>query len=209
MALAVNNIVQITDVQTYLGQTMLNVYFYRVTALEPAADYSDLAEAFDNVVRSKVKAIQSTSVVHPFIQVKNLSNGIDIHDQIDSQNGMLASGDDLASFYALGFRLVRTNATTRHGSKRIGGIGEAVTYGNDIIAAYLDEAAALATALASPIVREGTVDHDLSAQPVIVGRYPQGHAQAGELNLAVINPVQSAQFIRVTTQTTRRAGRGV
>lgn len=208
MALAVNDIVQITDVQSFLDQVMLNVYFYRIVSLETLADYSDVAEAFDNIVRGVVTTIQALGVNHPRILVQNLTNGVDIHEQVDARTGE-NGGDGLASFYALGFRLVRTDATTRHGSKRIGGIPEAFVVGNALQSTGPTLANNIAAAMAADIVRSGTVDHDLVAEPVIVGRFPEGHAQEGQLNLAVINPVQAAQFIRVTTQTTRRAGRGV
>jgi len=208
MAPNVGDIVQITDVQTYLGQTVLNVYFYELTAMESAVDYADIAEAFDNVVRQELLPAQVDGLVHTNILVKNLTNGVDIWDQVDAVAGANTAGDDTPSFTALGFRLVRSTALTRHGSKRIAGVpenaisGNTETYGGTTIAD-------IEAALGAPIERSGTVDHDVTAIPVIVGRIPEGDPGAGGLDLSKINPVASAQFIRVTTQTTRRAGRGV
>jgi len=208
MAPAVGDIVQITDVQTYLGQTVYNVYFYQLDALEPAVDYVDIAEAFDNVVRSQILTVQSAAVTHPTILVKNLTNGLDIWEQVDSQPGT-QGGEGMPSYVSLGFRLLRTTALTRHGSKRIGGLAESLINGNNVASAGLASVTALATVFSLPIERVGTVDHDLTASPVIVGRFPQGDPNEGELDLSKINPVSGSQFIRVTTQVTRRAGRGV
>lgn len=209
MALSVNDIIQITDVQAHLSQVFLNVYHYRVTSLDALADYADVAEAFDNTVRQAVLDIQSSGVQHSIISVKNLTNGIDIWDELNVDMGDYPTGDNSPSFVALGFRLIRSNATTRHGQKRIGGTTEDILINNTLSAGGLTLANAVAAAMGAPITRTGTADHDVELEPVIVGRFPKGHAQEGELNLAVINPVQSAQFISVTTQTTRKAGRGI
>lgn len=209
MALAVNDLIQITDVQTLYGQSVLNVYHYRMVALEPLVDYNDLDVAFDSIVLSVVETCQSGAVTHTRLIIQNLTNGLDIYEGIHSETGDRAA-NAASSILAYGFRLNRTTALTRHGHKRIAGVDEGDLVGNDPVALFktsnLDLAA---TAFAADIVRTGTVDHDLVAEPVIIGRFPQGHAQAGQLDLSKVNPVASAQFIRVTSQTTRRAGRGV
>ena len=207
MALAVNDIVQLTDVQTYLTQQVLNVYYWRVDSLEALTDLNDIAEVFSTYYIGAIDDIQSTGIVHTRAIVKNLTNGVDIHEEVYSIAGT-ATGDNLASFYASAFRLVRSNLTTRHGQKRIGGIPEGHVNGNAITAGIAAAYAAVATVLGSQFVRTGTVDHDFSLTPVIVGRIPTGSPGAGQLDLSIINPISSAQFIRVTTQTTRREGRG-
>jgi hypothetical protein len=109
---------------------------------------------------------------------------------------------------AAAFRLVRTNGTTRHGQKRIGGLPEGHINGNSVASGLVAAYNTVATTIGGHFIRTGTVDHDFDLAPVIVGRFPQGDPNEGELDLSVINPVQSAQFIRLTSQTTRREGRG-
>lgn len=209
MALAVNDIVQLTDVQSFLGQQVLNVYFYRVTSFEVGVTLEDIAEVFASATFLGVLTdIQHALLNHDRIIVRNLTNGIDIHEEAIDVPGT-ATGDSAPSFTAAAFRLIRTNATTRHGQKRIGGIPEGHINGNDLATGIDVTYDTVEVILGSPLERTGTVDEDFELEPVIVGRFPIGGPTPGELDLTVINPVQSAQFIRLTTQTTRRAGRGV
>jgi hypothetical protein len=207
MAIVVGDILSLTDQQTFLGQQILNVYFYEITAVDPDTTYEMIAQAFELEVVQAAAAVQSGSLLHTSIIVRNLTNGLDIWEEPVNDAGNDADGQPLASFYSLGYRLVRTTAATRHGSKRIGGTTETFVEGNGIAAAQLANVQAVAAAMASPLEATGTIA-DFTAVPVIVGRFPAGDPNAGELDLSVINPVSTAQFIRVTTQTTRRAGRG-
>lgn len=208
MSLAVNDVLQIEDHQTYLGQQLLNVYHYKVVSFESLADYVDIADQFQVLVIAEVRDIQVTGVVHTRCVVRNLTNGIDIYEQVSSDAGTV-SGDGLPSLVAASFRLVRTNATTRHGAKRIGGLAESQIAYNDPISAAVAAFTNVATQMGQDLVQTGTVDHDFVLQPVIVGRSETAPGSGEyEMDLGVLNEVQSAQFIRISSQTTRRAGRG-
>lgn len=209
MALAVGDIIQFTDVQSYLGQTVLNTYTYQVESFESAVTLEDLAQGFELYVATEVATVQDDDVTHPFIIAKNLSNGIDIWEEPTTIAGDNASTLEGTSFMALGYRLVRSNASTRHGSKRIGGLPAGISDGNAINPAYATLVDDLAAVFALPLTATGTVDHDYVLNPVIIGRYPTGDPNAGEMDLSVVNPVSAAQFIRMTTQNTRKAGRGI
>lgn len=209
MAIAVNDIIQITDFQTLLGQQIANVYFYRITAVEALADLGDLSTAFVTGVMEEVESLQSTVLTHTLLSIRNLTNGIDIADiPLTGHIGEATGGDTLPTYCAFSFRLVRTNGTTRHGAKRIAGALENMIAGNDVTAPVLATLNGLAHVFSDDLVVTGTVDHDLTAEPIIVGRVPQGNANAGALDLTKINPVASAQYVRFSTQVTRRAGRG-
>jgi len=208
MGINVGQIIQFTDVQTLLGQAVLNVYFYKVISKEILVDYNDLQGAFKVQVMDVIREMQADSLQHTRLGLKNLSNGIDIHEEPYALNGLVA-GDPMPSTNVASFRLVRTSALTRHGSKRIGGLTDTMASGNTLDAGTLLLANDIAAALAAPIAATGTVDHDFELAPVIVGRFPEGDPNAGELDLSKINPVASAQYIRLSTQTTRRAGRGI
>lgn len=208
MAISVNDVLQITDVQNYLGQTILNVYFYRVDVLGSAITYQDVADYFQTQIVLPVADIQSDQLTHSSTMVKNLTNGLDIFE-----DPIIINGTDVnaigPSFVAASFRLLRSTAATRHGSKRVGGLTENFYTGNSHSATYNVGIAAIEDALGSPVEVDSAGDLDLTMSPVIVGRFPKGSPNEGELDLSVINPVSSCQFIRVSTQTTRRAGRGV
>jgi len=208
MAPVVGDILQIIDRQVFSSEQILNVYFYRVVTLEPAATYLDIRQAFLNVVMPAVRAFQHVNLVHNGIIIKNLTNGLDLDEGPINLAGLGTAGEALPSLVALSFRLVRSTLLTRHGSKRIGGLAESQTSGNAFVGAQanLDAAAA---AFAGDITVTGTVDHDVVLEPVIIGRHLSGSPNAGELDLTRINPVQAAQFIRVSSQVSRRAGRGM
>lgn len=209
MALAQADILQIIDVQTFLSSRVLNVYFYRVETLGASVDYQNLSDAFQLQVRDIVRNIQVSSLTHDSVIIKNLSNGVDIFEEADQVAGdTVVTGDPLASFYALGYRLVRSTAATRHGAKRIAGIPEGAVTGNSITAISTQNTA-IEAALGGVVEVDAGGDFDFVLQPVIVGRYPQGDPNAGQLDLTNVNDVASAQFIRVTTQNSRKLGRGV
>lgn len=207
MALAVGNILQLTDVQTYLGQQVLNVYFYRVVSADAGATLDAVIQAFNNEVVETLRTNQADNLNHVSVIGKNLTNGIDIFEQLYNENGLVGATEETPSFVAYGFRLLRTTAATRHGSKRIAGVPEGFLNGNTVTFPA-GEQAAMEAALATNLAATGTVGADFEVEPVIIGRYPLGNPNVGELDLSVVNPVSGAQFIRITTQTTRRAGRG-
>lgn len=209
MALSVNDIIEVVDYQTYLSEIMLNVYHYQVVSKESLADLGDVSSAFVLGVMEEVEAIQSTSVTHAVLKLRNLTNGLDILESTLSGHVGEATGTEgLPSLIAASYRLVRSTAATRHGSKRIGGLVEGDLAGNVLASGAVTRYNTVATVLGGHITVTGTVDHDIDLRPVIIGRVPTGEPGAGELDLSVINPVLSAQYIRVTSQTTRRAGRG-
>ncbi len=207
MAATVGDILQFTDVQTYLNQQILNVYHFEVTVLGSAVDYQDMADAFQTQYVLEIQALQSNSLMHTSTIIKNLTNGLDIFEDPSS-----ILGTDTAtpgpSFAALQFRLLRATALTRHGAKRIGGLTEAIIDGNNINVAFTNPINDVATVMAAGVVVSASTDESFTLKPVIVGRYPAGDPNAGQLDLSKVNDVASAQFVRLTTQTTRRAGRG-
>lgn len=207
MAIVVGDILQITDVSTYLSQVCLNVYFYRVTLAEASAEYADVNSCFLSDMQAAVLGFQADSVQHYQVSIRNLTNGIDVVEFATNNYGGNA-GDGMPSFVAYGFRLFRTNATTRHGAKRFVGCMEAHVQNNAAVAGIVATLNACANALKAKITYPGGASDQFEAEPVIVGRFPQSHPDAGQLDLSTINPVANATYVRVTSQTTRRAGRG-
>lgn len=208
MAISVGDILMISDVQTYLEQQMLNVYFYRVLSADVDADLENVAQAFELQVATEVAVVQHEGVSHPWIIVRNLTDGISIWEEPTTIIGTNAGGSAEPSFTALGFRLNRSTAATRHGSKRIGGVPDSVIVGNGVASGTVTTLNDIATAMASNISIDAGAGVDFEAEPVIVGRVPIGQPNAGQLDLTTINPVASAQFVRPTTQNTRKLGRG-
>lgn len=207
MAIAANDILQITDVQLYLSQEVLNVYFYRVESFESLVDYQDIADQFEVLVLGDVRAMQNDGLEHDRLIIRNLTNGVDLFEEPVGTLGTVVQ-EATPSFTSAGFRLVRTTTVTRHGAKRIAGLPETYVSGNSIVGGGVAAVAAVADAIGALLEQSGTVDHDFVLTPVIVGRTEIGTTGNYELDLTKINVVASAQYIRLTTQATRRAGRG-
>lgn len=207
MPLAVGDLIELTDVQSYLGQQVLNVYTYELMSLGADTELTDLINVFQGTVVTPILGIQNNNLVHTGVIARNLTNGIDIAEEVTSVPGG-GTGEPLASFYAYGFRLVRTTAETRHGSKRIAAPHEPCVSGNSLDVGCVGPVNTAAAGMAADLSIDAGGATDFVARPVIIGRFKIGTPNAGEYDLSVINPVAAAQFIRLTTQTTRRAGRG-
>jgi hypothetical protein len=208
MTMAIGDILEMTLFQTFLSQQLLNVFYFELDSKESLVGYDDLAVAFSSVVLGDMQAIQSTSLAYTQLRIKNLTNGIDLHEEPLSDTGAISAGDNDRSFTAAAFRLNRTTTVTRHGQKRVGGLREGTFEGNSIATGWATALGNLASAFATPIERSGTVEHDVVASPVIIGRTLNIGTGRYELDISKVNPVASCQFTHVTTQTTRTAGRG-
>lgn len=208
MALNIGDIVKVTDVQNFLGQEVLNVYFYEVTAApEVAGDntpYEQICASFNADVRIYALPIQSVQLTHSVTRVDNLTNGLDFAEVAVSVAGQ-DNGAPLASFYALNFILRRTTKLTRNGSKRLAGITENNVDGNGWSNSYtpLNN---YGNAVASPLLDAAEPTANPFASPVIVGRRLVGEKY--EYDLSKINPIASAGVTAVSTQRSRKVGHG-
>jgi hypothetical protein len=212
MALVVGNILKLTDTQFYLNQLVENIYFYRVdevpTPPEGVGLYEYIASRFSVIVATPAARLQHNALFHKIIRVDNLSNGIDFFELAVSLQGQVA-GEGASSFEALNFVLRRSTKATRNGSKRLGGLSEASTNANSFVGSASD-LAVFEAALASPLLTSDATP-DPFATPVIVGRQKTINDEGKEvyvLDLAKLNPIQSAGYTAVSTQRSRKLGKG-
>lgn len=213
MSLVVGDIIKITDFQTFLGQEMQNVFFYRITAIPVPTDPDTVDEqvcrSYNAVVRTNIVPLQESSCSHGVTRMDNLTNGIDFAAvNVPVIGGIV--GDAEPSFLAYNFVLRRTTKVTRNGSKRIGGLDEGGVSGNGIttVGSLLT---ALGTAMAAPLSYAAGGLSVPFADPVIVGRKIIGTGPKGPiygLDLTKINDISSAAFTAVSTQRSRKAGNG-
>ena len=214
MSVAIGNIIKITDFQSFLGQLMENVYFYRLTAV-PAADDGftvdeTICNKFNADVRLLVLPLQESSCQHTITRMDNLSDGVSFAEVSAPAVGTI-SGDPEPSFMAYNFVLRRSSKITRNGSKRIGGLDEGGVSGNGITTVG-PALTALGTAMAAPLSYAVGGVATPFAEPVIVGRVKVALPDGGfdyVLDLAKINPIASAAFTAVSTQRSRKAGKGL
>jgi len=135
VAVATGDLLQITDFQQYLGEEVLNVYYYRYFSA-PTFDntvYEPIVDDFATRVIGAVRQVQVNTLKHDRLQIKNLSNATDFFEKIINIDGELSVADDaeLQSYVSLGFQLIRDSLVTRNGYKRIAGLQESQVDGNE------------------------------------------------------------------------------
>lgn len=195
------DLIRCVDTQRYLGETCLNVYYYRVTAVAGLFDgyLDDLNADWETRVLTPVTALQTDILVHTQREWRNLSNGVDLFVDSTEVPGQETGSSTAPSFTSYGFMLVRESLVTRNGYKRFAGIPDALIDGNNYvgIASWLTD---VEVGLASDL----TIGLVSVAEPVIVKRPID--TPAGEY---LYSSIGSASFRGIGTQNTRKPGRGI
>jgi hypothetical protein len=203
VAAVLGDLLQLVDNQSYLGQQILNVYYYRVTATLGLADpyLSDLNSYWEDNVLDPIIQIQGDGLVHQSREWRNISNGTDLFVESTAVPGAnsVAESSELPSYVSLGFLLQRESLATRNGYKRFAGLTENFVEGNTWTGSTtsIDN---IETALAGDL----NIGILAVAEPVIVKRpivVPVGSY--------IYSSIGSASFRGLGTQNTRKAGRGV
>lgn len=122
--------IQLNHVQTYIGQEIMNRYFYFTAATISIGHLDDIAEAFETVMVPVVNALQISSCLNSRIDTREVG-GIFFSTRPLTGGGS-AGGEESPSWNALSFLLQRANASTKSGGKRIGGLSESNLRGNAI-----------------------------------------------------------------------------
>jgi hypothetical protein len=197
------DLISITDVQRYLFQKVLNVYYYRVTSITglSGAYLSSLADVYEDLVIDAVRQEQCNSLEHRLIECRNLTNGVDAFDKTISVFGSVSdSGSEASpSFTTLSWKLVRESLTTRNGYKRFAAPPEGRIFGNSYTFDTGNEAEIAAALSGDLVISAITV-----AEPVIVKR----PIPAAPISSYEYSSIGAAQFMGVGTQLTRKLGRG-
>lgn len=141
---------QLTDTWLYPGNIPCqNIYYFRSTSGSPSAQ--DLVLEFEAQMHPLLAAILASSMVSSTTEAFNLVTTTDFHASGSSQAG-LASGDILASFYALGYKVIRADRAFRDSGKRYAGITEGQVQGNALTAILATEREAIRQWLIGPFV---------------------------------------------------------
>lgn len=120
--------IKLTHVQEYLGQTMMNRYFYFTSTPITVSILNDLMASFNTTMVPVVNRLQIVGVSNTRLDTIDLQ-GVSF-SSLNLTGGGLNSGENSPSWNALSFLLQRGDASTKSGGKRIGGISEANIIGN-------------------------------------------------------------------------------
>lgn len=193
----IGDVIRITQKSLYGGEEQVNVFFYQVRTIGVGVSYADILDTFDGFV-----SVAHANVAHAGTNIfqldaLNITNGVDIGALSTDIDGTIG-GEGMPTFVAWGFKLTRTDTSTRNGSKRFGGVSESSVLNGNAEASIVPSLNALATVLQNDLVVAGDAS-ETRLVPVIVGRTP-----TGEYDLARINIVQSAAYRKVTSQVSRK-----
>jgi len=203
VAAVLGDLIQLVDNQSYLGQQVLNVYYYRVTATLGLADpyLADLDSYWEDNVLDPIIQVQVDALAHNSREWRNVSNGTDLFVNSTVVNGAndVTDATLLPSYVSLGFLLQRESLATRNGYKRFAGLQDTFVEGNTWTGSPTS-IINIETALAGDL----NIGLLSVAEPVIVKR-----PISVPVTSYVYSSIGSCSFRGLGTQNTRKAGRGV
>lgn len=192
---------QITDVQALLAQQCLNVYYYKAVSGSTLTALT-AATAFVTTLLPLILIVQSGQVTHAGINVINLDDPDDfLNMPLTTDNTGGRAGDVLPPYCCWAFRWNRSSRSVRNGQKRIPGIAESDNADGIAAAGIAADLGNLAAGMA------GVLDDGLSDQfePRIVHKTIVGGVVTGYVDYGV----SSVEYTRISTQNTRKFGRGI
>lgn len=207
--MAIGDVYELVDHQTFQGKEVLNVYYYRNVNLLDTAD--NLAQYYIDQVLPLMLPLQISDLVHTSVSARNLFNDADVAEIPISEAGTGATGEaeGMPAFNAYTFTLYGAGSTTRPGGKRVSGMWEGGNVDGAIVAGLVTALAALADGFVAALLDDADA---MRFQPVIVKRILEiidGEKRyrlpevIGELVFQVI--VDAAYSLLVSSQVSRKS----
>lgn len=207
------DIIELVHEQTYLGQTVNNVYHFEAAVAD--ASMLALATWFETNVVDVVKDITSDITTHVNLRLRNLFNEAETLEEPLTGTGFQLSGtNELPSFMAYQVRLDHASGAVRPGFKRLTG----VTEGNITDALVVDPVLTHLNTLGGLLVNPPSVANPdwahvivgrvcdepnpvVGATPACLGPYRLPRTQA---EATIAYPVEFSVYAQPTTQNTRK-----
>lgn len=209
MALLANDIVQVSMNGTLFGETISNIFYYECIANVGDATLGHVCALFG--IEMVLPWLPLVSEDYEVIDIRgdNITNELDFYVHGVTGNGGTLS-PSASSAVAGSLSLQVETRLTRPGSKRMGGIPEVDITDNRWFPDATDEAALIVAIVADLDLLDLGTPVDCQLRPVVVGRFPITHQDAGQLDVSRFQQVVGVTFRHpITTQTSRRPGRGV
>lgn len=189
---------KLTLSMTRADQTLRNVFYYLDDDDDDNSE-QELNTGFQVDVLPSILQLLVEAVIGDNIEVESVFGiGAPDVDPITSETGGLV-GSSAPTFTAAPFKYFRTTRETRNGSKRIGPMRDEDILGDFFDPTYFQQMEDTAGALSFPVT-----SGPKTFRPVIASRPDVMPAPSWTVNL-----VQTVQAVdRVTTQNTRKRGRG-
>lgn len=197
--LIAGDIYEVVDTQSFGLQEIKNIFHYIVTDVVGNPTLLQAIIDFVSSVIDLVKIIQSNSLTHTNVSLKNISNGIDYREESISVPGTGGTGEALPIHDAYSIKLAGASLITKPGGKRLAGALEADQTGG-VTNLPLATRNIVSGALKDPFISDNGLGSQATFTPVIVGRDP-----LGAYDLTRINTIGDAVFrVELSTQRTRK-----
>jgi len=198
--LAVGDVYEILLGGHLFGQECLNVFHYMKNTGTGEPSLETFLSVFKPEVVEEVAAMVSNQFTWDRLRIKDVNiNGGEREELGPFQTGGLTSAEDLPPFCAWSFLMQRFNRLTFHGHKRFAGVPEALQDDGIPVSTAVTLAVDVSAALSATLT---IGSHTYS--PCIYSRYFQGELRP----TPVVNPIVDAVFKGISTQNTRKFGRG-
>jgi len=127
-------IVKIIDHQTYLDQTVLNIYHYKFNDDPDPFSLSELASKFILEIIDEIVVYQSDQLTHVGLTLTEVNTGVAVLDVTHSIPGESPGILPAPSFICANYKLDRVDGDTRPGRKSIAGLDETEYEENELTA---------------------------------------------------------------------------
>lgn len=208
MAITAGNILQVTlttHLNPFTTNPFLNVFWFEVESIigTPgnlnAAFVTELWDEMRILYMDDIRDVQTTNYQYDRLDVVDWTDATHPLAGITlSPLAGLVANEVMPTFVAWGFRLNRSNSTTRNGQKRFGGVPEIYVEDSAPVGSALTILTSAAGGLGTThSITVGSTQYNL--QPAIVRKDP-----TTPFGILASQWVQDATFTHVTTQNTRK-----
>lgn len=182
------------------AKRVLNCWTYACDYNGAGMPLSDLLSLWAVTTLQHVLSTQSSAVTHDQLELFDMTDGVDYASMtLTVDNVGQRSGEARAPFEAWAFRLNRETRATRHGQKRLAGVAEGDAADYEPTTAMLAILATAATNFEDGLYQPVMGARVRMCRNVIVSKPP-----TGAWTLDDVNGVSSVQFVRLTSQVSRR-----
>jgi len=182
-------------------QSIQNVFAYELT--DGAGGAVTFNATFEAQILPLIQAVIVGDTHFDEIYTVNLDDPADYELHVLDVSGLVA-GDAMPSFVAWEFEYVRSTRAVNNGRKAFGMVSETSVTGGEADPLIADELDDLATALSAPLVGTGLTP---TWEPKIFRR-PGTYASGVQAPPGAFFPISTVRYRRVSTQSTRKVGRG-